>query len=65
MLGAALMKNYASLKKYEKMFHVYFLKISSYRSTPKNPYVTQGNLAYPPSPISLNAIVIKITHGDQ
>ena len=34
------MKDYASLKKYDKMFHVSFLKISSYWSTPKNPYVT-------------------------
>ncbi len=62
LLGAALIKNYASLKKYNKMFHVSFLKISSYRSTPKNPYVTTLILPRPPSPISLNAIVIEITH---
>jgi hypothetical protein len=58
-VGAALIKNYASLKKYDKMFHVSFLKISSYRSTPKNPYVTSLAL---PRRISLNAIVIEITH---
>ena len=40
MVGAALIKNYASLKKYNKMFHVFFLKISSYWITPKNQYVT-------------------------
>ena len=30
------------------MFHVFFLKISSYQSTPKNPYV-QLSSSFPPS----------------
>ena len=38
-VGAVLIKNYSSMEKYKKKFHVVFLKISSYQSTPKNPYV--------------------------
>jgi hypothetical protein len=38
-LGAVLIKNYASLDKNEKKFHVFFLKIVTYQSTPKILYV--------------------------
>ncbi len=39
MVGAVLIKNYSSFEKYVKKVPCGFLKISSYRSTLKNPYV--------------------------
>jgi hypothetical protein len=35
ILGAVLIKNYASLDTNDKMFHMFFLKIATHQSTPK------------------------------
>jgi hypothetical protein len=42
-IGAVLIKNYASLDKNEKKFHVFFLKIATYQSTPKILYAMKRN----------------------
>jgi hypothetical protein len=42
IVGAVLIKNHASLDKNEKKFHVFFLTIATYQSTPKILYVLKG-----------------------
>jgi hypothetical protein len=42
IVGAVLIKNYASLDKNEKNFHVFILKIATYQSTQKILYLLKG-----------------------
>jgi hypothetical protein len=73
LIGAVLIKNYASLDKNENKFHVIFLKIAPYQSTTKILYVLKGTkeeskTALPkgtydkrePLPLLSNSLFIKI-----
>jgi hypothetical protein len=42
VIGAVLIKNYASLDKKEKKFPLFIHKITTYQSAPKNLYVLKG-----------------------
>jgi hypothetical protein len=64
-IGAVLIKTTLAYNKHEKKFHLFFLKIATYQSTPKILYVLKGNhgeLKRGPKPPFLADFVQQLLH---